>query len=251
MLDRQRYFIELAYDGSQYHGWQRQPNAITVQQVVEESLSKITRTAVTITGAGRTDTGVHARQMFAHFDIASNPLPENLVYKMNRLLPRNISIFRIFAVHDKAHTRFDAIARSYEYHFHLRPDPFYNKSSYILHRIPDFILMQKAALKLLGSMDFKCFSRSQTQVKTYICDVSEARFEVSDLHVIFHITANRFLRNMVRAVVGTLLQVGYGTIAIDDIDRIIASRDRNQAGSSAAAQGLYLSRIVYPVGLVS
>jgi tRNA pseudouridine38-40 synthase len=245
-MEKQRYFIELAYDGTAYHGWQRQPQSITVQEVLEDGLSKMLRTKMYVTGAGRTDTGVHATQMFAHFDCAEPIDPVQLTYRLNRWFPKDISVFQIRPVTDKAHARFHATHRSYEYRFNLRPDPFKNKSSYILYRIPDIERMQAAADILLEYKDFECFSRTNTDVKTYLCDVTEARFETRGFELIFHITANRFLRNMVRAVVGTLLQVGCGKLEIDDMHRIIASKDRGEAGASAPAQGLYLTRVTYP-----
>jgi tRNA pseudouridine38-40 synthase len=245
-MEKQRYFIELAYDGTVYHGWQRQPQSISVQQVLEEGLSKILRVKCHVTGAGRTDAGVHATQMFAHFDCAEPVDPVQLTYRLNRWFPKDVSVFQIRPVTDKAHARFHATHRSYEYRFNLRPDPFKNKSSYILYRIPDIERMQAAADILLEYKDFECFSRSNTDVKTYLCQVSEARFELVDFELIFHITANRFLRNMVRAVVGTLLEVGYEKLEIDHMHRIIASKDRSQAGSSVPAQGLYLTRVRYP-----
>lgn len=240
-----RFFIEFAYNGTNYHGWQRQPEAITVQQKLEEGLSMLLRDKILLTGAGRTDAGVHAMQMYAHFDWHSSSLMEEIVYRLNRWLPHDISVFDIFEVNPTVHTRFHATARSYEYHFHLRPDPFQYNRSYVLHRMPDFNLMQQAAHALLEYDDFQCFSRSNTDVKTYICDIMRADFEYRQHHVIFHIKANRFLRNMVRAIVGTLLEVGYGKINLDQFHEIIASKKRSNAGASAPAFGLYLSRVHY------
>jgi tRNA pseudouridine38-40 synthase len=245
MNGKYRFFIEFAYDGSNYHGWQRQPQAITIQQKLQEGLSMLLRGEVILTGAGRTDAGVHALQMFAHFDWHSSQLMEELVYRLNRWLPYDISVFEIFQVAENAHTRFNAIARSYEYHFHLRPDPFQHNRSYVLHRLPDFKLMQNAADLMMKHTDFQCFSRSNTDVKTYICDLMRAEFEFQEHHVIFHIKANRFLRNMVRAVVGTLLEVGYGKVSLDQFEEIIASKNRSNAGASAPAFGLYLSQVHY------
>ncbi|KQC34360.1 pseudouridine synthase [Nonlabens sp. YIK11] len=245
-MQKQRYFIELAYDGTAYHGWQRQPQSISVQEVLEDGLLKMLRAKTYVTGAGRTDTGVHATQMFAHFDWECELDPIQLTYRLNRWFPKDISVFEIKKVTDKAHARFSATHRSYEYRFHLRPDPFKNRSRYILYRIPDIALMQKAADVLLDYTDFECFSRTNTDVKTYLCDISEARFEQNGFELIFHITANRFLRNMVRAVVGTLLEVGYGKLEVEDMHRILKSKDRGKAGASAPAQGLYLTRVRYP-----
>ncbi len=245
-MQKQRYFIELAYDGTAYHGWQRQPQSISVQEILEDGLTKMLRTRKYVTGAGRTDTGVHATQMFVHFDHDEPIDAVQLTYRLNRWFPKDISVFEIRRVNDDAHARFHATHRSYEYRFNLRPDAFKNKSTYILYRIPDIERMQAAAELLLEYKDFECFSRTNTDVKTYLCDVSEARFEQNDFELIFHITANRFLRNMVRAIVGTLLQIGYGKLEIADMHRIIASKDRNQAGASAQAQGLYLTKVRYP-----
>ena len=246
MSKKQRYFIELAYDGTAYHGWQRQPQCTTVQEVLEEGLSKMLRSKMYITGAGRTDTGVHATQMFAHFDYEGEVDTVQLAYRINRWIAKDISVFEIRKVADQAHARFHATHRSYEYRFHLRPDAFKNKSTYILYRIPDIERMQQAADILLEYTDFECFSRTNTDVKTYLCDLSEARFELDGFELVFHITANRFLRNMVRAIVGTLLEVGYGKLEVEDMHRIISSKDRSEAGASAPAQGLYLTKVRYP-----
>jgi tRNA pseudouridine38-40 synthase len=246
MQDKTRYFIEFAYDGTNYHGWQKQPDCITVQEVLEDGLQKMLRSTIAVTGAGRTDAGVHATQMFAHFDYEGDVDLEHLAFRMNRWLPLDISVYQVRKVGEKAHARFHATARSYEYHFNLRSDPFKNKYAFVLYKQPDVELMQAAADRLLGHQDFQCFSRSNTDVKTYLCDVTQARFERDGHGLIFHITANRFLRNMVRAVVGTLLEVGYGKVTTGDVNNIIASKDRSQAGASAPARGLYLTKVAYP-----
>lgn len=246
MEQSQRYFIELAYDGTNYHGWQRQPEAISVQQVLEEGLHKMLRTAIRVTAAGRTDTGVHARQMFVHFEHEPDLDTAHLTYRLNRWLPKSISVFEIFEVAANAHARFDAVSRSYEYHFQLRPDPFKNNYSYVLFKTPDFERMNEAAKILFAYTDFQCFSRVKTDVKTYLCTITEARFETQEHAIIFHVSANRFLRNMVRAIVGTLLEIGYGTKTIDQLHEIIASKDRGSAGASAPARGLYLTKVDYP-----
>ncbi|WP_298951524.1 tRNA pseudouridine(38-40) synthase TruA [uncultured Nonlabens sp.] len=246
MQDKPRYFIELAYDGTAYHGWQRQPQSISVQEVLEDGLQKMLREKIAIQGAGRTDAGVHAAYMVAHFVFDGEIDMEHLVYRLNRWLPKDIAVYDIKPVTDKAHARFHAYKRSYEYHFLLRPNPFDVNQAYVLFRKPDFELMQKAADVLLEYKDFECFSRTNTDVNTFICDLTEARFEFKDHKVIFHITANRFLRNMVRAVVGTLLDVGYGKKTVDDMHEIIASKNRSNAGASAPAAGLFLTQIHYP-----
>ena len=251
MEHTQRYFMELAYDGTDYHGWQRQPEAISVQQVLEEGLCKMLRCEMRVTAAGRTDTGVHATQMFIHFNYEEDLDLVYLVYRLNRWLPQSISVFEVFPVTANGHARFNALSRSYEYHFQLRPDPFKNKYSFVLYREPDFALMQEAAQVLLAYTDFQCFSRVKTDVKTYLCTVTEARFEHKDHAVIFHVSANRFLRNMVRAIVGTLLDIGYGKTSVAQLHDIIASKNRNMAGASAPARGLYLTKVEYPQQLFS
>lgn len=246
MQESPRYFIELAYDGTNYHGWQRQPQSITVQEVLEDGLHKMLREKIAVQGAGRTDAGVHAAYMVAHFDYSGAIDLEHLVYRLNRWIPKDIAVYNIRPVIEKAHARFHAYKRSYEYHFLLRPDPFQVNQAYVLFRKPDFDLMQQAAAILLEYKDFECFSRTHTDVKTFICDLTEAHFEFKEHKVIFHITANRFLRNMVRAIVGTLLDIGYGKKTVKDMHVIIASKNRNEAGASAPAAGLFLTKIHYP-----
>lgn len=246
MQDRSRYFMELAYNGGAYHGWQRQPQSLSVQEVLEDGLQKMLRQEIKIQGAGRTDTGVHAAFMVAHFDYEGELDLEHLIYRLNRWIPKDIAVHDIKPVVATAHARFHAYKRSYEYHFLLRPDPFKAQLAYELFRKPDFELMQQGATILLQYKDFECFSRSNTDVKTFICDLKEAHFEISEHQVIFHITANRFLRNMVRAIVGTLLDIGYGRKSLEDLHQIIALKDRSNAGASAPAKGLFLTKIHYP-----
>ncbi len=246
MQEKQRYFMELAYDGTNYHGWQRQPQSITVQEVLEDGLNKMLREKVAIQGAGRTDAGVHAACMVAHFVYGGEIDLEHLVYRMNRWLPKDIAVYNVKPVTEKAHARFHATKRSYEYHFLLRPDPFQIQQAYVLFRKPDFELMQQAASILLEYKDFECFSRTNTDVNTFICDLTEAHFEFKEHKIIFHITANRFLRNMVRAIVGTLLDIGYCKKKVEDMHEIIASKNRSNAGASAPAGGLFLTKIHYP-----
>lgn len=245
----QRYFIELAYDGTNYHGWQRQPHSISVQEVLEDGLQKMLREEIKIQGAGRTDAGVHAALMVAHFDYTGAVDLVHLVYRLNRWLPKDIAVYDIKPVIETAHARFHAYKRSYEYHFLLRPDPFQVRQAYVLFRKPNFDLMQQAAAILLEYKDFECFSRTNTDVKTFICDLTEARFEFKGYKVVFHITANRFLRNMVRAIVGTLLDVGYGKKKVEDMHAIINSKNRGDAGASAPSGGLFLTQIDYPQDL--
>lgn len=244
-----RYFLEIAFDGTDFHGWQRQPNAITVQQVLEEALALVCKIGNGIVGAGRTDTGVHASQIFAHLD-ADFDLTETLWKdKLNSFLPPSVVIRSIRKMKDEAHARFDATARTYKYFISLGKDPFKTKFSHSVHHTPDIELMNKAAEKLLGTQDFQCFSRSKTDVKTYICTLTEAAWTRQDGSLVFTITADRFLRNMVRAVVGTLLEVGYGKRSVESITELIESKNRSQAGASAPAKGLFLHKISYPEAL--
>ena len=241
-----RYFIELSYDGTNYHGWQIQPNAISVQEVLEKAISLLLRETIKITGAGRTDTGVHATQMFAHFDTTQNIDTEQLGYKLNAFLPQDIAIKKIHSVLDTAHARFDATARSYRYFIHRHKNPFLNDYSWYLQKDLDMVLMNQAAKLLMQYEDFKSFSKTHTDVKTYLCDVKEAYWQQTDTQLIFNMTADRFLRNMVRAVVGTLVEVGSHKLTLTDFEKIILARDRNKAGFSVPAKGLFLTKITYP-----
>jgi tRNA pseudouridine38-40 synthase len=241
-----RYFIDLAYKGTNYHGWQSQPDTTkTVQGVLEQKLSMVLRTPTKVTGAGRTDAGVHARQQFAHFDCDGHIDPQRLAYNLNACLPADIAIQRIIPVHDGAHARFDAKRRTYEYHIHKRKDAFLEERSFqYLYRL-DVAKMNAAAQLLLSHRDFECFSKVKTDVGTFICRIFEARWTETDDDLLFTISADRFLRNMVRAIVGTLIDVGLGKITPDDVNRIIESKDRGQAGFSVPAHGLYLTKIEY------
>ncbi len=241
-----RYFIDIAYNGKNYHGWQIQPDALSVQEVLEFSLSTVLRSELKVTGAGRTDTGVHARQLFAHFDFVKIEDPEHLVYKLNSLLPSDISAKKISEVPIEAHARFDAIEREYEYRISLKKNPFVLDFAYTLRHVPDVALMNEAANVLLQYNDFQCFSRNKTNVKTYNCVIKSAHWIRQGDELIFTISADRFLRNMVRAIVGTLLEVGDGKVTIDQFHEIIKSKDRGKAGTSAPAHGLYLTKVVYP-----
>ncbi|MDG1821891.1 MAG: tRNA pseudouridine(38-40) synthase TruA [Flavobacteriaceae bacterium] len=242
-----RFFLELSYNGTSFHGWQRQPNALSVQELVEEALTKLLKVNTTVMGAGRTDTGVHAAQMYAHFDVAEMAIDtDTLLFRMNRFLPNSIAIHAIHPVSDKAHARFDATSRSYEYHIVQRKNPFHADSAYCFMAPIALDAMNTAAALLLSHTNFKCFSRSRTDVKTYDCDVTIAQWESANDSLTFHITANRFLRNMVRAIVGTLLDVGTGKISLDEFQQILNSNDRTKAGSSAPAQGLFLTEVRYP-----
>jgi tRNA pseudouridine38-40 synthase len=269
----QRYFIELAYNGTNYHGWQTQPNAITVQEVLDKALSIILRIPIETTGAGRTDTGVHARQLFAHFDVLQEPMEHGLLYLVdqkndepltinyerylkwtrgvNALLPDDISVKRIIPVHAEAHARFDANLRSYEYHVHFQKDPFLHDRSWLVRDVPDVYLMNAAAKIIMEYTDFSSFSKSNTQVHTNNCKISRAEWLVEGDRLVFHISADRFLRNMVRAIVGTLMMVGKGDITPEGVRQIIESKNRSNAGTSVPACGLYLTQVSYPYGFLT
>jgi tRNA pseudouridine38-40 synthase len=313
----QRFFIELSYNGGNYHGWQIQDNAVSVQQVLDKALSTIFRFPVTTTGCGRTDTGVHARQFFTHFDgeesmahspwsivpsaighgasstdhglfdqepstvnyqplsmdnsakesIVDSPLSmdnsgetpmdygpwtmdKNIIRRINSILPPDIAVQRIFPVKNDAHARFDAVQRSYEYHIHFNKDPFKNGYSWQLRNAPDVEVMNQAAKLILQYTDFSCFSKSNTQVKTNNCKITKAEWVRINDGIVFHISADRFLRNMVRAIVGTLLMVGHKEIEPYEVQRIIESKNRSNAGASVPACGLYLTGVVYAPGML-
>jgi len=241
-----RYFIQFSYFGKAYHGWQNQPNAITVQEVLEKALSTLLRDKIDVVGAGRTDAGVHAKQMFCHFDFDSIDDKKDLAYRLNAFLPDDIAVQEIRTVVDGAHARFDAIERTYEYWLVREKDPFlFDYAHWVKHPL-DLPAMNEAAKMLLEYTDFECFSKSNTDVKTFNCDVREAYWQDCGDKWVFTITADRFLRNMVRAVVGTLLDVGLKKITSEDMHRIIASKDRSEAGVSVPAKGLYLTKVIYP-----
>lgn len=243
-----RYFLEFAYNGQNYFGWQKQPKQISVQEVLENSLSTILRQSIAITGAGRTDTGVHARQMFAHFD-RDEELPKDLVHRLNAFLPKDISVYKIHRVTDEAHARFDALERTYHYFVQIEKDPFNFDFAWQIRHEPDLDKMNQGAELLLGKQDFSSFAKLHTDVKTHICEVNFAKWERCGSELKFTITADRFLRNMVRSIVGTLIEVGKGKINLDEFNNIIAQKDRSFASGSAPAQGLYLTEVVYPKNL--
>ena len=242
----QRYFLYLKYDGTAYRGWQVQPEGRTVQGELQRALSVALRGEVPVVGAGRTDTGVHARMMVAHFDAAEGLDCSQLVYKLNRLLPRDIVADRVEAVSADMHARFSAVSRTYHYYIHTRRDPFRRAYSCEMYYIPDFDKMNEAAATLLEYDDFASFCKSHTDVKTTLCNVTEARWVQDDEYGWhFVITANRFLRNMVRAVVGTLFDVGRGRIDTKGFRKIIEGRSRSAAGDSVPACALFLEKILY------
>lgn len=244
-----RYFIELSYQGTAYHGWQNQPNAVSVQEKLEQALSLILRRTTEVVGAGRTDAGVHARQIFAHFDFFEPIDLKELQYKLNSILPKDIAVRNIFEVQAQSHARFDAVSRSYEYHIVQQKDPFSIHRAFYLKLKPDVEKMNLGAKILLEYTNFKCFSRSRTDVKTYNCRIIRAEWIQEADKLIFYITADRFLRNMVRAVVGTLLDIGLGKLEVEAMHEIIKSENRGEAGASVPAHGLYLTGVEYPLSI--
>lgn len=249
-ISHQRYFIEIAFDGGAYHGWQIQANALTVQELLDNALSTLLRRAVGTVGCGRTDTGVHAKQLFAHFDWDPSPFPmdeRDFLHRLNALLPHDIAAKRLVPVKPLAHARFDAVKRSYEYHAHLGKNPFLYGRSWLLRNRPNVPAMNEAAAILRQYQDFSCFSKSNTQVGTNNCRILHAEWrEVGANQLVFHISANRFLRNMVRAIVGTLMEIGSGEYPPQHMHTVIQSKDRSVAGASVPACGLYLTEVEYP-----
>ena len=240
-----RYFIKLAYNGTHYHGWQYQPNASSVQETMNKAVSTLLNTEINLMGAGRTDTGVHAKEMYAHFDFESFFDIPGLIHKLNSYLPKDIAVHEIIPVADEAHTRFDARKRSYEYHINIFKDPFLQEQSWYFHQPLDIDLMNEAAELLLNYTDFQCFSKVNTDVNTFDCTIFEANWKQENGKLIFTISANRFLRNMVRAIVGTLINIGLHKITLADFNAIIKSKNRDKAGFSVPAHGLYLTKIEY------
>ena len=245
-----RYFVQFSYKGKVYHGWQKQPNAITVQEVLENAMSLILQEPVALTGAGRTDTGVHAKVMYAHFDSDKLIIGTDLAYRLNAFLPDDIAIMEILEVPADAHARFDALERIYEYWIVQDKNPFLADAAYYVKYPLNIEQMNKAAAILVEHKDFECFSKSNTDVKTYLCDVRKALWVKEGDKLVFTISADRFLRNMVRAIVGTLVDVGLGKSSLEDIESILASKDRGNAGVSVPAKGLYLTSIKYPKNIM-
>ena len=250
-----RYFIKLAYNGTPYNGWQIQPNAPSVQETLNKAFSVILNSEINLMGAGRTDTGVHAKEMYAHFDFDTILDTPNLIHKLNSFLPKDIVIYDIFQVADNAHTRFDATKRTYEYHINTFKDAFLQEQSWYFHQKLDLDLMNQAAGLLLKYTDFQCFSKVNTDVNTFDCSIFEAYWtrdrteqrgtKQENDKLIFTISANRFLRNMVRSIVGTLINIGLHKITLTDFEKIIESKNRDKAGFSVPAHGLYLTKIEY------
>ena len=241
-----RYFVTLSYDGTRFHGWQVQPNGISVQEELQRALSLLLRADIQVTGAGRTDAGVHARMMVAHFDFDGEVDCKQLVYKLNRLLPHDIAIQKVEPVNNEMHARFSATSRTYFYYIHTEKSPFECRYSCELHYPLDFNLMNQAAALLLDYEDFGAFCKSHADVKTTLCKVTCAQWhQVSPSKWYFEITANRFLRNMVRAVVGTLIEVGRGRMTLDDFRKVIEGKRRTEAGESMPGNALFLQEIKY------
>ncbi|MCX6311983.1 MAG: tRNA pseudouridine(38-40) synthase TruA [Bacteroidetes bacterium] len=254
----QRYFLRLSYNGTEFSGWQFQHNAITIQQIINEKISMLLHEHIEVTGCGRTDAGVHARMFYAHFMSEKENLDtdQKVLFRLNKILPYAIAIQQIIKVPEKAHARFHAFSRTYEYHICRVKDPFGPNLHWELTDLLDINLMNEGAKILLTYDDFEAFSKT-SDVKTTICKLKEAKWEIKygapgtanegkAIGYVFTITSNRFLRNMVRAIVGTLVDVGRGKITLDDVHRIVQSKKRAQAGTSVPARGLFLTEILYP-----
>lgn len=241
-----RYFFEIAYDGRNYNGWQSQKNGLGIQEVVEEALTKIIRDTIRITASGRTDAGVHCKQQFFHADIQSAFDKDFLIQKLNSLLPKDIAINGIVPVRPDASARYDAVERTYRYQITRKKDPFLDGYALYYFKMANVETMNRAAALLTGERDFECFSKVKTDVNHFLCDVKAAFWEERSDMLIFTITANRFLRGMVRAIVGTLLDVGSGKITVKDFQLIVNSKDRKKAGANVAPYGLYLCSVKYP-----
>lgn len=246
-----RYFIELAYNGKAYHGWQYQPNAISIQETLEKVLSTALQVETPVVGAGRTDSGVHASQYYAHFDGREIKHVDKFIYKLNSILPDDIAVYDLIQVDDEAHARFHASGRSYEYFVVKHKDPFKFETAHYVKNELDLNKMNLAASILLEHTDFKCFSKSKTDVHTYNCKIKSAQWVQEKDVLVFKITADRFLRNMVRAIVGTLLEIGLGKIPVSRLHEILESRDRQEAGTSVPAKALFLTKIEYPTSILN
>lgn len=242
-----RYFIELAYNGSKFHGWQIQPGAPTVQEELNRALTTLLREEINVVGAGRTDTGVHASFYVAHFDIERELSdPDQTAYKLNRLTGKDIAISRIYAVSPEKHARFSAISRTYKYFIDKQKDPFTYEFAWKVFPLPDIRLMNKACEILFEYTDFTSFSKLHTDAKTNNCTILEAYWEDTGKQLVFTIKANRFLRNMVRAIVGTLMEIGQGKQTSENLRQIIESKNRCNAGTSVPGHALFLWNIEYP-----
>lgn len=244
----QRYFIYLAYEGTNYHGWQVQPNGVSVQECLQKALSTLLRVETEVVGAGRTDAGVHAKLMVAHFDSEKEDLNLALLTdKLNRLLPPDISIYRVCKVHPEAHARFDALSRTYKYYITSVKSPFNRHLKWRMHGSLNYELMNEAANILFEYTDFTSFSKLHTDVKTNNCKIMQAEWNLEDETTwVFTVKADRFLRNMVRAIVGTLVEVGRGKMSLEEFRKVIEQKDRCKAGASVPGHALFLVDIEYP-----
>lgn len=246
-----RYFVEISFRGTHYHGWQSQPNALTVQAEIESAIKMLTHEELKMTGAGRTDTGVHARYYVAHFD-TDNSLPasgNDFLYKINAILPQDIAIHNIFPVKSDVHARYSAVSRTYQYTVSQVRNPFSLELSWYYPIPVDVAAMNEAAERLLCFTDFTSFSKLHSDVKNNLCQLYEARWTINGGELVFTIRGNRFLRNMVRSIVGTMIDLGRGKLKMDDFIRIIESRNRNMAGFSVPAKGLALVQVEYPADI--
>lgn len=241
-----RYFFYISYKGTNYHGWQVQPNANTVQAEINNTLATLLQSSIETVGSGRTDTGVHAKEQVFHADIPDTITAATLIKKMNGFLPHDIVVNKILPVEKDAHARFDAISRSYEYHLHFKRSPFKAKEYHFLPNKPELELMNQACKSLLGEHDFTSLSKVKTEVNNFFCNIIRSEWQYDAEKAIFYVTANRFLRGMVRTLVGTLLNVGYGKTSLAEFTEIIKAKDRTAAGQSVPSQGLYLCDVRYP-----
>lgn len=245
-----RYLVRLKYNGSEFNGWQIQPSSPSVQETLEQKLSMLIGMEIKVIGCGRTDTGVHADDFYMHFDCDKKGLDtENLKFKLNSVISNSIAITEFRRVSDNFHARFGATYRQYKYYITLDKNPF-NKNMWWVRQPLKIDAMKEAGNYILDYKDFTSFAKSRTDVKTNLCDVTQVDLDISDNEIVITITANRFLRNMVRAIVGTLVEIGLGKRTPEDMKRVIESKDRNEAGISAPAQGLFLTEITYPEELI-
>ncbi|MBN2175541.1 MAG: tRNA pseudouridine(38-40) synthase TruA [Bacteroidales bacterium] len=249
---KSRYFLSISFNGHNYNGWQIQKNALTVQEILNASVSRIFKHEINVVGCGRTDAGVHAKNFYAHFNLENELNPEkilNYIKKLNGSLPWDIKVHDLIPVKPDAHARFDAIERTYRYFISYEKDPFFNDFAYFHYQNLDIETMNQAAKILKEYSDFTSFSKLHTQTKTNICDIKEAKWEIEGQLFIFTITADRFLRNMVRAIVGTMINIGKGKTTMEEFRKIMEAKNRSKAGYSVPAKGLFLTEIKYPAGI--
>jgi tRNA pseudouridine38-40 synthase len=241
-----KFFLTVAYKGTAYHGWQKQPNAVSVQEKIETSLSTLLQTETSILGSGRTDTGVHATAQVFQLELPNDVDISQIVYRLNKLLPHDIAVSDYKEVNEDAHARFDAVSRSYEYHINTNKNAFTQDLSYYFTHSLDVPLMNEAAESMKAFTDFESFSKVKTDVNTFNCEIFEAIWKPHNELLVFHVSANRFLRGMVRTIVGTLLEVGLHNLTVEGFKNIIESKDRKAAGRSVPAHGLFLTSVKYP-----